>query len=182
MLPWHWHVRRMRAGAVLAWSVGGFCFAILLAAVGPMALGARTYTVQSGSMSPAIRTGDVIVSERIPPAEAEVGDIVTFRDPAGGGDLITHRARVVERQGSRVSFVTRGDANNNFERWSVSAGGEIGRTAYRIPLLGYPLSAIGSTLGQAGLIVIPALLLCLLGLLRIWFPERMGARPRRGEA
>ncbi|MDP9227747.1 MAG: signal peptidase I [Actinomycetota bacterium] len=182
MLPWRWHVRRVRLTAALAWCLGAFCFALLLAAVAPMALGARTYSVQSGSMTPAIRTGDVIVSERIPPVEAEVGDIVTFKDPAGGDDLITHRARVIERQGERIDFITRGDANNSFEHWSVPVSGEIGRTAYRIPALGYPLSAIGSVLGQVGLIAVPALLLCCLGLLRIWSPERVGSGQRRGDA
>jgi hypothetical protein len=41
--------------------------------------------------------------------------------------------------GQRVSFVTRGDANNVSERWRVRADGEIGRVIYRIPELGWAL-------------------------------------------
>jgi signal peptidase I len=178
MLSWRWHTRRIRLGAALCWCVGGFCFALLIAAVAPMALGLHTYTVESGSMTPAIRTGDIVVSEPISPTDAQVGDIVTFKDPEGSGRLITHRARAISRDAnSRIDFVTRGDANTGFENWSVPVDGRIGRIAYRIPAIGYPLTWIGSGPGRIGLIVIPALILLLLGLIRIWAPERVGATP-----
>lgn len=175
MLSWRWHVRRVRAGAALCWCVGGFCFALLLASVAPMAIGMRAYTVRSGSMTPAIRTGDIVVSEPISPTEAHVGDIVTFKDPSGSGRLITHRARAISAQGKVVRFVTRGDANNSFERWSVPMNGQIGRVVYRVPAIGYPLTWIGSGVGRIGLIVIPAIALLVLGLLRIWSPQTVGA-------
>jgi signal peptidase I len=175
MLPWRWHVRRVRAGAAACWLLGGFCFALLLAAVAPMVLGLHAYTVRSGSMTPAIGTGDIVVERTISPADAEVGDIVTFKDPNDSGRLITHRARAITRRASVVRFVTRGDANNSFENWSVPAHGHIGRVVYRVPAIGYPLTWIGSGLGRLGLIVIPALALLVLGLLRIWSPRTVGA-------
>jgi signal peptidase len=177
MLSWRWHTRRLRAGAALCWCVAGFCFTLLIAAVAPMALGFHTYTVESGSMTPAIRTGDIVVSEPISPTDASVGDIVTFKDPEGSGRLITHRARAISRSQNRIDFVTRGDANTGFEHWSVPADGHIGRILYRIPAIGYPLTWIGSGIGRIGLIVIPALMLLVLGLLRIWAPERLGTTP-----
>ncbi len=180
MLSWRWHVRRVRAGAALSWCVGGFCFALLLASVAPMAIGMRAYTVRSGSMTPAIRTGDIVISEPISPTDAHVGDIVTFTDPSGSGRLITHRARAVSARGKVVRFVTRGDANNSFERWSVPMDGRIGRVAYRVPAIGYPLTWIGSGLGRVGLIVIPAIALVVLGLLRIWSPQTIGAGAANG--
>ena len=51
--------------------------------------------VRSGSMSPAIETGDVVVTEPLSPLSARVGDIVTFRDPEGGGKLFSHRVQAV---------------------------------------------------------------------------------------
>jgi signal peptidase len=175
MLPWRWHARRARAGALLCWCAGGFCFALLIAAVAPMALGLHTYTVRSGSMTPAIRTGDIVVDQPISPTDAAAGDIVTFKDPEGSDRLITHRARAISRSGDRIDFVTRGDANNTLEHWSVPANGRIGRVLFRVPAIGYPLTWIGSGLGRLGLIVIPALALLCLGLVRIWAPERVGA-------
>lgn len=182
MLPWRWHVRRLRLAAALSWALGGFCFALLLAAVAPMALGLKSYTVRSDSMSPAIETGDVVVTRQIAPAEAEVGDIVTFKDPDGSGDLITHRARAIARTPAGIAFVTRGDANNAAERWTVSADGRIGRLSYRIPLLGYPLSVFGTAPGKLALVALPALVLLGLVLLRIWAPERVGAPPETSQA
>jgi signal peptidase len=171
-----------QAGAALAWLAGAFVVSLLLAAVLPMAVGMHTYTVRSGSMEPAIETGDVIVTKSIAPADARVGDIVTFVDPDGSGSLITHRVRAISTQGDRTAVVTRGDANNAFERWSVPSDGSIGQVAYRLPMLGRALAPLSSTLGKAGLIVVPALLLCALGLRRIWRPERELPPPGTKEA
>jgi signal peptidase len=157
--------------------VGGFCFALLIAAVAPMALGLRSYTVRSGSMTPAIRTGDIVIDQPISPSEAQVGDIITFKDPGGSGRLITHRARAISRARDRLDFVTRGDANNTLEHWSVPADGRIGRIAYRVPAVGYPLTWVGSGFGRLALIGIPALVLLAFGLLRVWAPERVGVTP-----
>ena len=161
--------------AAATWLIGGFVITLLLAAAVPLALGMHSYTVRSGSMTPAIETGDIVVTREIAPAEASVGEIVTFKDPGGGGELITHRVRDTERRGDRVSFLTRGDANNTFERWNVAVDGTIGRVAYRLPMAGRALAPIASGPGRIGLVVVPALLLCALGLIRIWAPERVGA-------
>ncbi len=55
--------------------------------------GFRSFTVLSGSMEPAISTGDVVVNERVGPLETRPGDVLTFRDPTRQGRLITHRLR-----------------------------------------------------------------------------------------
>jgi len=122
-----------RAGAVLCWCVGGFCFALLIAAVAPMALGLRSYTVRSGSMTPAIRAGDIVIEQPISPSEAQVGDIVTFKDPGGSGRLITHRARAISHARDRLDFVTRGDANTRSSTGAcrLMAGSGASRIAFR---------------------------------------------------
>lgn len=168
-------------GVGLAWIAGAFVVTLLLAAVLPMAAGMKTYTVRSGSMEPAIATGDVIVTKSISPADAQVGDVVTFVDPEGGGSLITHRVRAIRTEGGRTAVVTRGDANNAFERWSVPSDGSIGRVAYSLPMLGRALAPLSSMLGKIGLVVIPALLLCALGLRRIWAPAPKPAGPEAVE-
>jgi signal peptidase I len=176
MLSWRLHKARVMLGAGLAWFALGLVFTFLLAAVAPFALGLKPYTVRSGSMQPTIDTGDIVVDTTIRPTEAGVGDIVTFKDSQRSGELITHRVRAVRRDGDQLDFVTRGDANNNVERWSVPANGSIGKVVYRVPKLGYALASTGSGPGRIALIAIPALLLCGLGLIRIWAPERLGAK------
>ena len=117
-------------------AVAGFVLGIALALALPLLFDARPLTVLSGSMEPALGTGDVTVVQRIGPLEARPGDIVTFRDPANQNRLVTHRVRGMRVRGGSVAFVTRGDANNVSERWAVSTSGEISRVVYRIPELG----------------------------------------------
>ena len=173
MLSWRLHKLRRRAGVFGISLMAGFVFTILLSTTLPLAVGARSFTVRSGSMSPAIETGDMVVAQRVSPASVRPGDIVTFNNPAGG-ELTTHRVRAVRHSGDSYSFVTRGDANNTSERWKVDANGTLGEIAFRVPKLGYVLAPTNGRTGRLLLVGIPALLLCGLGLVRIWRPEEAG--------
>ena len=161
----------MRSRAFLTWAVGGFVLALLLSAALPMALGGTSMVVRSGSMTPAIRTGDVVVVKPIAPTEAAIGDIVTFKDPAGSDRLLVHRVRAISRSGDEVEVITKGDANSTQESWKVAAGGTIGTVAYRVPALGFAVGWIGSPAGRIGLVILPALLLAGMLLMRIWRPS-----------
>jgi signal peptidase I len=155
----------------LAMTVAGFAIGIALALAAPLAFDARPLVVLSGSMEPALHTGDVSVVRSIAPLDARPGDIVTFRDPDNSKRLITHRVRDMRVQGDAVVFRTRGDANNLSERWRVPASGEIGRVMYRIPKLGWVLSYARSK-GLFVLLLGGALaLLLVLELTAIWRPE-----------
>jgi signal peptidase len=161
--------RRLRM--LVLWMGLGLLFGTLFAAVAPQLGGFRSFTVRSGSMTPAIETGDVVVTKAIPPPAARVGDVVTFVDPEGTGRLFSHRVQSVRMVGDEVAFVTRGDANTSTEHWRVPADGSVGRVAYRIPKVGYALSRIDSGPARLALIAIPALLLLWAALVRIWRPS-----------
>lgn len=162
-------MRAVRHGGVfLLWLALGFVFTLLLAAALPLAIGDRSFTVRSGSMSPAIDTGDVIVTEPVSPTEVEVGDIVTFRDPEGTDKLYSHRVQSIATEGAEVSFVTRGDANTSIEHWRVPVDGSIGRVVYRVPKLGFAVRWIATPAARQGLIALLAGALCWLALARIW--------------
>lgn len=153
---------------VLAWATGAFCMALLAVVALPNAIGMRSFTVMSGSMEPTIHVGDVVIDKKIRPLDARPGDVVTFSDPTGRKRLITHRIRSLRVQGNTVQVVTKGDANNTVERWSVPANGRIGRVELRVWKLGYPLVYAHSRYGLIGLVALPALLLCLVELRKIW--------------
>jgi signal peptidase I len=152
----------------LVWVVIGFALTALLAAAAPIAIGDRSFVVRSGSMSPALDTGDVVAAKQISPLEAEPGDIVTFMDPDGSGRRLSHRAVSVERKGGRVSFVTQGDANTSQERWTIPASARMGVVEYRVPKLGFAASWISKPIGRIGLLILPALLLAASLLAGIW--------------
>ena len=108
------------------WTAGAAVALLALAIAGPLAFGARPYTVLTGSMKPAISPGDVVVAEPIEPLEARIGDVVMFRDPADQQRTITHRVRRIRRAGDRLWIVTRGDANDHGERWRIAVDGRLG--------------------------------------------------------
>jgi signal peptidase I len=161
----------MKLRAFVTWAAAGFVIAVLLAAALPMALGGTSMVVRSGSMTPTIRTGDVVVVRPIAPTEAAIGDIVTFKDPAGSDRLLVHRVRAISRSGDEVEVITKGDANSTQEHWKVAADGTIGTVAYRVPALGFAVAWISSPAGRIGLVILPALLLALMLLTRIWRPR-----------
>jgi hypothetical protein len=71
----------------------------------------------------------------------------------------------------RAYIVTKGDANTGVERWSIPLGGTVGRVEFDIPKLGYATMHAGGRLGRLGLVAVPAFLLGLYELKRLWFPK-----------
>ncbi len=159
---------RRHLTALLTFAAIGAFAVVLVAVVAPYALGGRSYTVMSGSMEPRIHTGDVVAEEQIAPRDMRSGDIVTFEDPDVDGRMITHRVRSTREHDGVVSVVTKGDANNTVERWTIPVDGELGRVRYRVAHVGYALAFTRTPTGKLALIVVPALLLGLLELRRIW--------------
>ncbi len=165
-----------RALATVVWLPIGFALTLLLAAAAPLALGDHSFVVQSGSMAPTIDTGDVVVVEPIRASEVGVGDIITFRNPENNDELLTHRAVAINPAAGRIAITTQGDANTGREEWRTKPAGELGRVLYRVPKLGFPVSSIGTPGGRIGLVVIPALLLAISLLGRIWLTDREEGR------
>jgi signal peptidase len=100
-------------------------------------------TVLSGSMTPVIRTGDVIVDDQVTAAQAEhlqVGQIVSFREAAGSTTIITHRIIAVHDTNGQVSYVTKGDANNAADTPARPASDVVGVFSHDIPRGGYILA------------------------------------------
>jgi signal peptidase I len=159
------------AALFIGWIILGFFGGLLLAVGVPNLFHAKSLTVMSGSMEPTIGTGDVVVARQIPPMDARVGDIVTFRDPLEHDRLITHRVREIHVLRDKVLFVTKGDANTNTEHWVVPVDGTIGRVAFHVPRLGYFMVWIHSTFGLLLLIVLPTLVLGASELWQLWRPR-----------
>ena len=166
----------LRAAAhLVAWTALGVLAGVLLTLTLPRVLGKPVLVVLTGSMEPQLGTGDVVIESRISPLDAEIGDVITFRDPERPDRLITHRVRHVDARAEEVSFTTKGDANNTVESWQIPRQGSIARVEYRLPKLGYVVSWISGPSARLFLVVIPAILLGLFELRRIWFPRESRA-------
>jgi signal peptidase len=106
-------------------------------------LGHPVMTVLSGSMTPAIRTGDVIVDDQVTATQAahlQVGQIVSFREAPGSTAIITHRIVAVQDHSGQVSYVTKGDANNAADTSPSPASDVVGVFSHDIPRGGYVLA------------------------------------------
>ncbi|MGQ0805172.1 MAG: signal peptidase I [Actinomycetota bacterium] len=140
----------------------------LVAVVVALLGGLRPFVVRSGSMAPAIDTGDVVVTRPVHPAQVDHGDIVTFRDPSRSETLVTHRVVHVRRDGDQYSFVTKGDANTGTEQWSVAAEGTVGARVLRIPKVGYLVTKLAEPGVRVALLAAALLIAAAEALRRIW--------------
>ncbi|MDP9694395.1 UNVERIFIED_ORG: signal peptidase [Arthrobacter globiformis] len=106
-------------------------------AVGPRFLGYQTSTMLTGSMSPGINPGDVVVSVPVPVDELRVGDVITYSIPVDDHRVETHRIVELTVAGGVATVQTKGDANPAVDPWkAVLSGDHVYRQVATIPYLG----------------------------------------------
>jgi signal peptidase len=119
--------------------VGLFALAamIIVAAIGPLAGWWHYEVVESGSMTPALRTGGVAVVEPEALSAVHVGQILAFYPP-GEKYVRIHRVIALTHRGDQVWIRTKGDANNVADPGTIRLEGH---TAYAehlfVPYVGY---------------------------------------------
>lgn len=134
---------RLRGGGVLDKLVTAAALAMVALAIAGFAMGYRAMVVVSGSMEPGIQVGDIVIAA--PPKDGVgVGDVVAYASPQG---IVVHRVISEEVKDGKVTYKTKGDANNAPDPWVVPAGSVIGKVVAVIPYLGYPLYYLATALG-----------------------------------
>ncbi len=150
------------------------CYVSISSARGnvPYIAGYRVLRVISNSMKPTIKDGTCIIIQKVDAQDVQVGDIITFvsNDPQIKGFYNTHR--VYEIQEDEIShepiFVTKGDANDYPDAYTVDASQVVGRYVKELPF-GKQIYDVTMFLSQQTtyfIIVIFPLMLCLLSYLR----------------
>ncbi|MFA5886795.1 MAG: signal peptidase I [Patescibacteria group bacterium] len=124
--------------------------------------GYQPFLVQSGSMEPAIMTGDVIVIQNR--GTYFINDVVSFRTNADR--IVTHRIVAVEK-GKENRYSTKGDANRSGDEDIITNKQVIGKVVLVIPKLGYFVAFSKSRSGLIWLLIIPAAILILDELIKI---------------
>ena len=103
-------------------------------------------SIGSGSMTPNINKGDVVIVEKYNENEIEnieKGDILVYKKE---NQVVVHR--VVEvNQGDEITFRTKGDNNDDEDAWIINEKDVIGIAKFRIPLVGYPTVWLNEALG-----------------------------------
>ena len=103
-------------------------------------------SIGSGSMTPNINKGDVVIVEKYNENEIEnieKGDILVYKKE---NQVVVHR--VVEvNQDDEITFRTKGDNNDDEDAWIINEKDVIGIAKFRIPLVGYPTVWLNEALG-----------------------------------
>jgi signal peptidase len=127
--------------------------------------GRPVLSVASGSMAPAIRTGDLIIDTPVTLANASdlrVGQIISFHASVGSQTIITHRiVAVIDRKGIEY-YRTKGDANRAADAAPVPASDVLGVVQHDIAGGSYILGALHRPL-VLGLLFASVLLFFLTG-------------------
>jgi signal peptidase len=125
-------------------------------------LGLKMYTVNSGSMEPAIKNGSVVVVAR--QRNYKKGEIISFyAKTEEGPKIITHR---VERLGGNV-YLTKGDANSAVDE-AVEPRLVIGKVMFVIPLIGNLIEEMRTRVVIKIVMILPAGLVIINEGLKIW--------------
>ncbi|HEU5271742.1 MAG TPA: LamG-like jellyroll fold domain-containing protein [Jatrophihabitans sp.] len=109
---------------------------LLLAATVPALAGWQPTVVQTGSMQPLLRPGDVVIARPVPAARLRPGQVLLVTDPDQPGRLRLHRLVRIEPDGS---LVLRGDANPAPDSSPVAQTALHGVAVLRVPAIGLPM-------------------------------------------
>lgn len=108
----------------------------------------QALTIGSGSMSPAIEKGDVIILKGMKNEETrkiKKGDVLVYNHD---NKIIVHRVIKKSNNGETISFKTKGDYNNAKDSWTVKQEDVIGIVKFRIRWIGMPTVALNELLNK----------------------------------
>lgn len=107
--------------------------------------------VATGSMEPEISIGDFIVNKD--QDTYALGDVITFYD-SQRQEYVTHRIILVENE----NYLTKGDANNGADRFTVPKSAVVGKVVGKIPKVGNMVSFFQTPFGLFVLIAVGILI------------------------
>jgi signal peptidase I len=121
-------------GRAWLWFVAG-CLVVTFV---PMLFGWRPYVIESGSMQPRIKVGDVILSSPEHDAKKLLGHVTVFKDPDAyrAGTVKSHRVISINDNGT---LVTKGDANPTADPTPVPMSDVKGIGRLLVRWIGLPL-------------------------------------------
>lgn len=118
--------------------------------------GYRAFVLQSGSMSPAMPVGNLIVTR--PVAEYQKNDVITFytNDQSGNRNQTPTTHRIVDvRVGENLGYQTKGDGNEDPDPYITPASSVIGKVIISLPYFGWLVNFARTQNGFIALVVIP---------------------------
>jgi len=135
---------------LLLWAVVGLiAFAITVLTVIPRATHGTALTVLTGSMTPGIPVGSVVVDRPVDPGTLHVGDVATYQKEPGKAEYITHRIVKIDTSKSPAMFTFKGDANRGADARPVPGAAIRGKVWFHVRYLGAIRDALHTKGGAA---------------------------------
>ncbi len=99
----------------------------------PNLFGYKAFSILSGSMEPTLHIGDMIIIKETNSEELKTNDIITFMEE---GSAVTHRIVEIVYEDGKISYKTKGDANNANDSELVKAENIQGKYVGKIGKIG----------------------------------------------
>lgn len=151
--------------------------AVAILIVLPRASHGTALTVLTGSMTPDIPVGSVVIDRPVDPGTLHVGDVATYQKAPGVNEYITHRIVGINTKTNPVTFTFQGDANRGPDITPVPASAIRGKVWFHVPYLG----AIRDSIQSHGMRAV-ALLLAIVGLAGFALSQLVSAARARKRA
>lgn len=143
-------------GGLMALILVMMIFVIVFPLIPPFRNYFHTRTVLTGSMSPVIPTGSLIVNRYFKDRDLVVGDIITFKKPNTATPVyITHRIVNINKSGLLYRFQTKGDANTTSDIEVINQASMEGKVIVVFPYLGYLVDLLKTPIVFAVLVFLP---------------------------
>ncbi len=129
--PKYWITTFIISGLIIVFSLGGF--------------GVKPIVIITGSMQPTIKEGDLLVIKECDIKDITIGNIIQYQL---NDYTVVHRVIKIYQERNAIKLITKGDNNNNEDRYPVTKDNLVGCLKYRLPYLGYPTYLIGTMLNK----------------------------------
>ncbi len=97
----------------------------------------RSVAIASGSMSPNINKGDIVIIEKIGDdlSQLKQGDVIAYQY---NNVIVVHRLIKILKENNHYYFYTKGDFNLDIDNYVIEEDMIIGVVKLKIPYIGYP--------------------------------------------
>lgn len=129
---------------------------LLVVSLLPISGNIKFLIVQSGSMEPEIKMGDVVMVK--PSNDYEIGDVISFGESSNMRLIVTHRIHDIDTSQNQTLYITKGDANNASDGEKIPEKQIVGKVLINIPRVGFIVDFIKKPLGFSLVMIVPAIL------------------------
>jgi signal peptidase I len=130
--------KKQHLGIKKAMSVSGYVVAILLIVFAGFSFtgNVKARIVLTGSMSPAINVGDVIVTVPITQKTPQIDDVIAYQAKRFNGENVAVFSHRIIGGDIENGFIVKGDANKSPDPQKPKAGDILGVVLFTIPFVG----------------------------------------------